>query len=246
MMKLYKTYAKYYDSIYYESYGEWYKKQVNFVISQIKKNRIKGKQLLDVACGTGNHVKFFKQKNYIVTGVDSNREMLKIAKKKVKGVKFIQQDMKKLRLNKKFDIITCLFSSINYNQNLKELKKTLTNFYNHLNDTGILIFDAGFVKENLKLGHRWVDGFEEKSYCLTRCSRSYIKDNKLIIPFVYVLQKDNKNIIEEDTHKMGIYTINEVKKTMTKIGFKIKVIFERSIKGGISEKRPYFIGIKKK
>ena len=56
-MKLYKTYAKYYDSIYYESQGKWYKKQVSFIISQIKQCKIKGKRLLDVACGTGNHAK---------------------------------------------------------------------------------------------------------------------------------------------------------------------------------------------
>ena len=61
-------------------------------------------------------------KGYSVTGVDLNKEMLKIAKKKIKGIKFIQQDMKKLRLNKKFDIVTCFFSSIHYNQNIKELK----------------------------------------------------------------------------------------------------------------------------
>lgn len=244
-MKLYKTYAKYYDSIYYESQGKWYKKQVNFIISQIKQFKIKGKRLLDVACGTGNHAKILKQKGYSVTGVDLNQEMLKIARKKVKGIRFIQQDMKKLKLNKKFDVITCFFSSIHYNKNLKELKKTLINFYKHLDATGILIFDCGFVKERLDLGHRYADGFETKKFTLTRCSRSYIKNKKLVIPFVYVVQKDNKNIVEEDKHELGIFSIEEIKKIMNKVGFKTEVFFEIGLHGNKSSKIPYFIGVKR-
>lgn len=245
-MKLYKTYAKFYDLIYYESQGKWHEKQINFVISLIKKYNIKGKRLLDVACGTGNHIKTLKQKGFSVTGIDLNKEMLKIAKKKVKGIKFIQQDMKKLRLNKKFDIITCFFSSIHYNQDIKELKKTLKNFYNHLDTKGILIFDAGFVKENLDPGHRFADGFETKDFSLTRCCRNYIKGNKLIIPFVYVLQKDNKNIIDEDIHTLGIFSINEIKKVMANIGFKTKIYFKGDMKGVKTKKRLNFIGIKNK
>mgnify|MGYP001579262615 CR=1 FL=1 len=50
--------------------------------------------------------------------------------------------------------------------------------------------------------------------------------------------------IEEDIHELGIYSINEIKKIMAKIGFKTEVSLEKSIKGNISTKRPYFVGVK--
>ena len=88
-----------------------------------KHKKSKGRRLLDVACGTGNHA-FLLKKNYSIVGVDISNEMLKIARKKVSGVKILIGDMKKLDLKQKFDIIICMFSAINYNVTYEELEKT--------------------------------------------------------------------------------------------------------------------------
>ena len=80
---LYKKLAKYYDLVY-----SWkdYKKEANKIRKLIKKyKKSEGKGLLDVACGTGGHLKFLKS-NFSCTGIDINDEMLKIAKKKVRGL----------------------------------------------------------------------------------------------------------------------------------------------------------------
>ena len=68
--------------------------------------------------------------------------MLNEARKKNSQVKFFQADMQSFSLNEKFGAIICFFNSILYNKNPEEMKTTLTNFYNHLEKGGILIFDT--------------------------------------------------------------------------------------------------------
>src|SRR5450759_4788617 len=42
-----------------------------------------GERLLDVGCGTGNHLQIFREKWCSVTGIDSSTAMLEIARKKM-------------------------------------------------------------------------------------------------------------------------------------------------------------------
>ena len=108
---IYSSGAKYYDKIY--SFID-YKKEVDLLTSFIKKYKLcKGNSLLDVACGTGNHIPFLK-KEYEITGIDKSAEMIKIAKSKIKDVDFIISDMLNLNLNKKFDVVISLFHVMSY------------------------------------------------------------------------------------------------------------------------------------
>ena len=122
---IYKDLAKYYDLIY-ESRGKDYEQEVKKIESVIDKYKSsKSKKLLEVACGTGKHLKYFS-KHYECTGVDINQGILDIAKRNAPNVKLVQADMAKLDLEEKFDIITCLFSSIGYITSIKDFKRTST------------------------------------------------------------------------------------------------------------------------
>ncbi|MBU0648053.1 class I SAM-dependent methyltransferase, partial [Patescibacteria group bacterium] len=105
--QLYKEYAKFYDKIYSKKkYGI----EVDFILSVINKYKIEGKDLLDMACGTGTHAKKLVDSGFRVTGVDVNPEMLKLAKKKTKKASFVKGTMQSYESKKKFDVITCLFT----------------------------------------------------------------------------------------------------------------------------------------
>ena len=83
---MYKQLAKYYDKIYS---GKDYKSESEKIHSLIMKfKKTNGKELLDVACGTGNHIKYLK-KYYNITGIDLFKEMLKLAKNKFTGGKIL-------------------------------------------------------------------------------------------------------------------------------------------------------------
>ena len=105
---MYGRSAVFYDAIYS---GKNYEKESNKLhqfIQRYKKSA--GDTLLDVACGTGNHLKYLKQW-YDVEGLDINPTMLKQARKKHPRITFHRGDMCSIRFHKRFDVITCLFSA---------------------------------------------------------------------------------------------------------------------------------------
>lgn len=246
MKALFQRLAKYYDKIY-----KWkeYQKEVEFIESLFKKFRGKVKHILDVACGTGNHAALLKERGYSILGVDINEEMLEIARQKVKDVEFIEGDMRQLKIGKKFDAVLCLFSSIAYNPSYGELEQTLKNFYYHLKEDGILVFDNAFWKETFVRGHSTVNTVDEENLKLARFSNSQVTEKNLKIVFTYLIKENERLDFDIDEHVLGILEIKKVKKLMEKLGFRTVIFngFTNRRYTGKEKERPrnlVFVGLK--
>jgi ubiquinone/menaquinone biosynthesis C-methylase UbiE len=111
--------AQYYDRI--DLSQKDYRAETRQLTQIIHENfQSEGNRLLDVACGTGLHIQYLKEQ-FEVEGLDINQEFLEIARQRNPGVPFHQEDMTDFDLGRRFDVVTCLFSSIGY-------VKTLDNF----------------------------------------------------------------------------------------------------------------------
>ncbi len=244
--QLYKKYAKFYDKIYSK---KKYDAEVDFINSVVKNFKVKGKNLLDMACGTGTHAKKFANNGFQVTGVDVNSEMLKLARKKTKEASFVVGSMQSCKSKKKFDIITCLFTAINYNKNISELKSTIKNFSNLLNKGGVVIFDLGLIKgkEDKKTGV-FIDTYSEDNLQIARISQwNPSKENPEIYNanFLMFVKDKGKVDFEIDEHELGIFSVEEIKSIMEKNGLAVKVYDNFSLKKYTKKsKRPIFVGQK--
>ena len=69
--------------------------------------------LLDVGCGTGRHLEYFRS-HYEVAGVDISEQLLAQARKRLPGVPLHLGDLRSFDLRRRFDVVTCLFSTIGY------------------------------------------------------------------------------------------------------------------------------------
>jgi SAM-dependent methyltransferase len=214
----YKKFAKYYDLIYSK---KDYALETKFLFNEIKRNKITGKSVLEVGCGTGGHAVYLKNKKFEITGIDLNKEMLAVARKKSKSIKFLQGDMRNFNLKKKFDIVLCLFSTMHYNQNYSELKKTLKNYYNHLEKSDLLIFDMGFNRERIKNSKSVVNHEFNETVDLVRFSKSRLFGNYCYLDMAYMIFKNNKFTYADEVHKMRIFETLKVKKILEQIGFKV-------------------------
>ena len=134
-MTTYDLFSKYYDAVMGDSSKTAAKLQ-----KFIKDYNPRSKSILELACGTGSVIQHFT-KSYSVYGLDISSGMLSIAKKKVSSGKFSQQDMTKFKYNRKFDVILCVFDSINHLLKFSDWKKVFKKAYEHLNQGGVLIFD---------------------------------------------------------------------------------------------------------
>ena len=119
----------------------------------IKQNSPKAKSVLDIGCGTGS-ILYNLPNKYDKTGIDLSANMLSIAKQKVKSAKFYQYDMTAFKFEKKFDVILCIYDSINHLLHFKDWEKLFHNVKSHLNENGLFIFDVNttfYLKKLSKL-----------------------------------------------------------------------------------------------
>jgi ubiquinone/menaquinone biosynthesis C-methylase UbiE len=120
-------------------------------IAQIARDRMpSASTLLDVGCGTGEHLKHL-QKHFECSGVDAAPRMLEIAAGKLPAAVTLQQgDMTALDLDRRFDIITCLWSSIGYVETFDRLQQTAARMAAHLTDGGVLIVEPWLTDETFE------------------------------------------------------------------------------------------------
>jgi ubiquinone/menaquinone biosynthesis C-methylase UbiE len=136
--RLYTDLAEYYDQIYH-----WkdYRKEVSKLRALIRRyKRSPGNALLDVACGTGEHIRYL-QNGFRCVGVDGSEQMLAVARRKVAGVRFVHGNMTDFDLGRKFDVVLCLFSSMGHLQTKQEIRRAMLNFAKHLKEGGVLVIE---------------------------------------------------------------------------------------------------------
>jgi ubiquinone/menaquinone biosynthesis C-methylase UbiE len=107
--------------------------------------------LLDVACGTGAHLAFLSHW-YSCTGLDSSESMLRIARRRLRGVRFVRGRMERFDLGEQFDALTCLFSAIGYVRTVRELRQTVRNFAKHLRPGGVAIVEPWLTRAAYRPG----------------------------------------------------------------------------------------------
>ena len=234
---IYKDLAKYYDKVYN---FKNYEKEVLSLKQLIKKYcKNSGKTMLDIACGTGEHLKYI-EKDFDCYGIDINKPMLDIAKRKLKRTKLVAGNMTNFKIGKRFDIVTCLFSSIGYVKTYSNLEKTLKNIYNHLSDKGIVVLDFWFNKSNYFVGLPSMTTYDSPDLKIARLSMSKIKGNISIMEMQYLIAEKNKDIKHfSERHELGLFEYDRIIKIMNKIGFKTYFI-----KNGLNKKRNICVGVR--
>lgn len=241
--ELYRKFARYYDLIY-----QWmdYEGEAAFIEKMVKLHQLSpGNDLLDVACGTGNHSQYLTD-SFQVVGLDINPEMMEIAQEKVPEMELIHGNMQEMNLEMDFDVIICLFSAINYNTSLNDLSETLKRFYDHLKSGGVLIFDLGFCTENWDEGRVFVDAVAEGDLQLARISQSRLRDGVFNANFVFLVKEDGVMDFEVDQHDIGVFPTPEVCNILDNLGFKFHIYgdYEDISWEENSGKRPVFVCVK--
>lgn len=234
---LYGDLARYYDLIY--SFKDYKKEVVRIKALVSKYKKSEGKELLDVASGTGHHLEYLKDE-FSCIGVDVSNEILEVARKNVKGVVFKQADMTTLNLGKKFDVITCLFSSIGYVKTCKNLRKTIRNFSRHLKKGGVVLIEPWFTKSTYISGSPHMSIYDGKDIKIARLNVSELRGSLSVMDMHYLIAEKDKEVKHfVDRHELGLFGIDETLKIMKTAGLQPKFL-----KHGLMPERGMFLGVK--
>jgi len=136
-LKLYSELAEIYDQLYLSLFN--YEQDAEFVDSILKKYQIQ--EFLEIGCGSGHLAQLLVKKGYKITGVDLHEEMLQIARERLPGVDFIQQDIRKLKFDRKFDAIIAMGRMFTYMTTNEDVEKSIHSIARCLNQDGIFLFD---------------------------------------------------------------------------------------------------------
>jgi ubiquinone/menaquinone biosynthesis C-methylase UbiE len=230
----YTKFANYYDAFYSTKNYEADSERTRKLIEKFKSST--GKDMLEVACGTGNYMRYLKR-HYNITGLDIDPDMLKIARRKFKDIIFIRADMRVFSLKKRFDVIICLFSSISHLKTYNGLEKAIRNFVKHLKPGGVVIFEP-FI--NPELYEDRMDSFSVNlpDLKITRMNTSVRKGNIAVYDFHFLVGEKGRIKYFFRRMRLGMFESRKVLKLMKKSELKAFFLKKRN------EYRGVYVGIK--
>jgi len=215
-MKLYKKLAEYYDLMFSHDYM----KEAKVCDKLIGKKGF----LLDIGCGTGGHMMAFKKLGYEVEGLDSSKEMLRVAQKKMPGVIFHKGPMQWLNINKEYDAITLLSRTLLFVKNLRQLRGTLKRIYYHLRPNGKLIMDLDTHEDCFDPEKNQTHYFNNQQGIEGSVTEEYDQRGDKILWSVNLSISENNRIKRLiDNQEFLMVNVNKLLDLMKELGFKVSV-----------------------
>lgn len=187
-----------------------------------KHSKIKVNNILHFGSGAGINDWSFK-KFFKITGVDLSINQIKVAKDYNPSINYVCGDMRNMRFNQKFDSVI-IPDSIGYMLTEDDLYQTIQNAYNHL-QTGGLLFIVAHTKEE----------FQNNNFVYTGSKNDVeivIFENNYILPhdvshyeatFVYLIRRNGSLKVYNDTHIIGLFSMNKWLEIFNFFGFTTSV-----------------------
>jgi ubiquinone/menaquinone biosynthesis C-methylase UbiE len=199
--------AQYYDKLY--SFKD-YQAEAQDILAVVQADlRSGGNRLLDVACGTGKHVEHLKQ-HFEIEGLDISEELLALARERNPGVTFHQADMVDFQLGKRFDVVTCLFSSIGYVRTVENLGRSIACMARHLLPGGLLLVEPWFTPGAWRTGTVHALFIDEPELKIARVNASFARGRLSYFDFHYLIGTPEGTEHAVEHHELGLFEQDEM------------------------------------
>ena len=217
----------------------------SYIRRLIRRHKPRARTLLELACGTGAILKILA-KSYDVVGLDLSPSMLSIARKKLPNVRFYRRDMVRFELAAKFDVIICVFDSINHVLKFVDWQKIFRNAERHLEKDGLFLFDINTEAklERLIKAPTWVHKFGRNLEFInvTKGQRGIANWNIR----VFEHRRGNRyGLFEEDIKEIS-FPVKRIAAALRKQFTSIKVIDPTARRPSAKSDRLYFMCKRKK
>lgn len=182
-------------------------------------------RLLDVACGTGQHLARLDEFDRV--GVDLDPKMLEIARERTSDVVLLAGDM--LDLDPKmfvtaehpdgaFEVVACLFSSIAYLADTDELQQAVAGMAACLRPGGLLLVEPFIEPGQYRDGY--LDPFlvESPDRSVARMSSTRLEGNTMHLELHYLLGDAGGVRSFVESHPLTLYERGEIAEAMTAAG----------------------------
>jgi len=172
----------------------------------VDERRPEARSLLDVACGTGKHLAELRERFPDAEGLDLDEGLLAIARERLPEVTFHLGDMTGFELGRRFDVVTCLFSSIGYATTEERLRAAIAAMASHLEPGGVLLVEPWLEPDVWKPGHLHLLTVDEPDVKLSRATIAGLEGTVSIMDFHYLIVTNDGVEHFTEHHEAGLYT----------------------------------------
>lgn len=128
-------------------FGYQYETWTATLVAKAEEEGLRGKRMLDVACGTGFSFIPLLDRGFQVTGCDISPAMIEVARAKVGDrAELVEADMRDLPVLGEFDLIWAINTPVVYLPSVEELEATLAGMRRNLAPDGMALFDTMTMK----------------------------------------------------------------------------------------------------
>ncbi|MEU6633936.1 class I SAM-dependent methyltransferase [Streptomyces parvus] len=183
-----EDFARVYDDIYRRHKN--YAGEADRIRELALEYRPDASSLLDVGCGTGEHLARLRQ-HFDVAGVDLAPPMIRIATAKLPGVPLLQDDMRTFSLDRTFDVVCSMYSSVGYLATADDLSTAVKNMTGHLRPGGVLIVEPWILREDWNGGDLVQADFENEEGKVVRMGRWTTRNGRSRVEMHYLVATDS-------------------------------------------------------
>jgi dTDP-3-amino-3,6-dideoxy-alpha-D-glucopyranose N,N-dimethyltransferase/dTDP-3-amino-3,4,6-trideoxy-alpha-D-glucopyranose N,N-dimethyltransferase len=205
--------------------GKDYSAEADTVARHVRAQKPDADSLLDVACGTGAHLRCFQDRFSQVEGLELSDPMRAAAGHLMPGTTVHAGDMRTFDLGRTFDAITCMFGSIGYATTTAELERTLRRFARHLVPGGVVAVDPWWFPETYVDGYVSADVVTVEGQTVARVSHSAREGaaSRMAVHYVVAGAASGARHFVED-HLISLFTREQYEASFAAAGFAVEYI----------------------
>lgn len=209
--------AELYDLIY--SRIKDYPAEARQVADLLGRVPARGRTILDVACGTGAHAYHLAAHHgFEVDGLDLDPALVRIARAKHPTGQFYEGDMVDFHLDRRYDAVACLGSSIGYVRTLPQVRRALECFREHIADDGVVIVEPWLTPEAMQPGYTNTRTVEVPGLRIVRVSHTEVDGRLSRLRFDYEIEEPEGNRRAREVHELGLFTTDEMLRSFEAAG----------------------------
>lgn len=218
-MGQYEELARWYDPLYAAT-GKDHAAEARALLDVAHRLGVRPNSVLDVACGTGQHLAAFREVVDDAVGLDHAPAMLEVARERLpEDVPLRHGDMRRFELDRTFDLVTCLFSAIGHVRDESDLDAALQAMARHVTPGGALLVEPWLTPEKVHAeGVRNLDTVTTADGVCARASRSELRGEVLVVQFAWAIATTEGIQTAEESHRMPLFTKQRYLAAMTDAG----------------------------